>query len=194
MKPSSKRSLITIISAAIICLGSFISSGAGTIPFTVQNFLVILISCILGGTNGMGAAGIFIVLGTLGLPVFALNNGGLEYLTGNTGGYIAGYFIASIVTGLISHTPFTFERHFNWKYYIRLITACFSGYAIILFSGLFWYMHLINETSTITFAKAFSECVTPFIFADLGKFAVTVPLAVILRPVFAKIMYPDNEF
>ena len=71
MKPKTLRSTFTVLFAALICLGCFISIPIGPVPITIQNMFAILAACILGGLNGAGAVGIFIVLGTIGLPVFS---------------------------------------------------------------------------------------------------------------------------
>ena len=194
MAPKTLRNIFTALSAALICLGCFLSISYGPIPFTIQNMLVILSACVLGGANGAGATGIFIVLGTAGLPVFSGCHGGVTYLMGPTGGFIAGYFLAALVSGLIVGTPHTFERKFSWKNYGIIALAAFVGYALIYVPGIPWYMHVMSDNGEpVSFATAVSTCLTPFIPMDLAKFAVTIPLAAVLRPIAAKYFYPPEE-
>ena len=113
VKRKTLRSLATLAAAAAICLASIAGRSLmplSPVPFAIQNMLCILAACILGGAQGAGATGLFILAGGLGLPVFALGNGGIEHLTGLSGGYILGYFIAAAVSGLIAGSPFTFEN------------------------------------------------------------------------------------
>lgn len=194
MKPTNIRSIAILSFAALICLGCFVSVPCGPVPLTIQNMLVMLASCILGGLNGAGATGIFIIAGTLGAPVFCGCHGGINHLMGPTGGFIAGYFLASIVAGLIAGTPFTFEKKFSWKNYLRIALAALAGYAVIYIPGIAWFIHVMDDTTTpYTFGQAVSTCLVPFIPADLAKFAVTIPVAAAVRPYAAKILYPPSE-
>src|SRR5574344_2091704 len=187
MKPATLRSIFTALAAALICLGCFFSIPVGQVPLTIQNMLAILSACVLGGLNGSGAVGIFIIFGTLGRPVFSGCHGGINYLMGPTGGFIAGYFLGALVSGLIVGTPHTFERKFNWGLYGRLAIAALSGYALIYIPGIAWFMHVMADSGkSVSFSKALSLCLFPFIPGDVAKLAVTVPLSAFLRPIAAR--------
>ena len=194
MKPATLRSIFTALAAALICLGCFFSFPVGQVPLTIQNMLAILSACVLGGLNGSGAVGIFIILGTVGLPVFSGCHGGISYLMGPTGGFIAGYFLGALVSGLIVGTPHTFEKKFNWSLYGRLALAAFVGYALVYVPGIPWFMHVMaDEGNPVSFSKALSLCLVPFIPTDIAKLAVTIPLASFLRPIAAQYFYPPEE-
>src|SRR5574344_1443956 len=194
MKTTTRRSISILITAAIICLGSAPTVPIGPVPLSFQNMLVIIASCTLGGLNGTGATGIFILIGTLGLPVFSNFSGGISHLIGPTGGFIAGYFISSIVPGIIAGTPFTFERKFNWRNYGRIALAALIGYALIYVPGIPWFMHVMSERgTTYSFKNALSICLMPFIPFDIAKLAITIPVSTFLRPVIAKKLYPPEE-
>lgn len=194
MKPTTKRSLTIVISALLICMGSFLSFSAEPVSFSIQGFLVMLISCTLGGANAIGAAGLFVASGCVGLPVFFLHKAGFAFLGTAEGGFITGYFLASIVSGLIAGTPFWFERHFNWKYMLRIVLASLAGYLIINLTGTIHYYNFINETKVISFIQAVKDCNRPFIFIETAEFALTVLLSMALRPLLARLMYPEGEF
>lgn len=194
MKASTLRSIFTALAAALICIGCFVSIPMGPVPFTIQNMFVMIASCTLGGLNGAGAVGLFIMLGTLGLPVFSGCHGGISYLMGPTGGYIAGYFLGALVSGLIVGTPHTFEKKFNWGLYGRLALSAFIGYALVYVPGIAWFMRVMADSGkSVTFATALSSCLTPFIPGDIAKLALTVPIAAFLRPIAARYFYPPEE-
>ncbi len=88
--------------AAIVAVCSWISL---PLPFTqVPINLAILGVLIAGGTLGPKygpiSLGVYILLGAIGLPVFAGFASGLGTLVGPTGGFIVGYILCAGITGL----------------------------------------------------------------------------------------------
>lgn len=80
----------------IIAICSWISIPM-TVPFTLQTFGVFAAVGILGGRRGTISVLLYILLGAIGVPVFAGFSGGLGVLTGNTGGYIVGFLFSALV-------------------------------------------------------------------------------------------------
>ena len=72
--------------AAIIAVCSWIQIPM-TVPFTMQTFAVFCALATLGGKGGTISILIYIVLGAVGVPVFAGFTGGIGILFGTTGGY-----------------------------------------------------------------------------------------------------------
>ena len=66
-------------------------------PFTLQTFGVFLAVGVLGGKRGTLAVLVYILLGCVGLPVFAGFTGGIGILLGSTGGYIVGFVFLALV-------------------------------------------------------------------------------------------------
>ena len=71
----------------LIAICSWISIPAA-VPFTLQTLGVFLAVGILGGKRGTMAVLVYILLGAIGIPVFAGFSGGIGVLTGTTGGFI----------------------------------------------------------------------------------------------------------
>ena len=67
--------------AACAYLGGIPVGGAG-VPITLQTFGVLLAGCVLGPVRGFLAAALYLVLGAVGLPVFAEHTSGLGVFTG----------------------------------------------------------------------------------------------------------------
>ncbi|MBO4386730.1 MAG: biotin transporter BioY [Treponema sp.] len=209
IKRKTLRSLATLAAATAICLASIAGRSLmplSPVPFSIQNMLCILTACILGGAQGAGATGLFIMAGGLGIPVFALGNRGIEHITGQTGGFILGYFLGAAVSGLIAGSPFTFEKKFDIKNWLRILYAALAGYAAVYIPGLIWLRHCIlaNPESTFhtmlsgkTAAEQFSSLMQigllPFIYYDILKLTVTVPLSALVRPFAAQILYGSDE-
>ena len=86
------------IGAVLIVICSWINIPTA-VPFTLQTFAVFFILMLLGGERGTISILIYILLGAIGVPVFAGFSGGIGILLGNTGGYILGFvFIGLIYT------------------------------------------------------------------------------------------------
>ena len=86
----------TGVFAALIAVCSWISSPA-TVPFTLQTLGVFSAVGLLGGKRGSLAVLVYILLGLVGLPVFAGLSGGVGVLFGTTGGYIIGFLASALL-------------------------------------------------------------------------------------------------
>ena len=84
------------IFAVLIAICSWISIPAA-VPFTLQTFGVFIAVGVLGGKRGSLSVLVFILLGAIGIPVFANFSGGIGVLAGPTGGYIIGFLFSAHV-------------------------------------------------------------------------------------------------
>ena len=103
--PSRLRTLdLTYIalSAVLITVCAWISIPA-PVPFTLQTFAVFFALLTLGGRRGMLAILTYLMMGTVGLPVFTGFHGGLGVLLGATGGYLLGFIVMALVYRAIAH-------------------------------------------------------------------------------------------
>ena len=80
------------VCAALMAVCSWIQIPT-VVPFTLQTFAVFFAVYFLGGKKGTLAVFIYILLGMVGLPVFAGFKGGFGALFGMTGGYIMGFIL-----------------------------------------------------------------------------------------------------
>ena len=69
------------------------------VPITLQTLMVLLSGAMLGPIYGALAMIIYLVLGAIGLPVFAGGSSGIPALLGATGGYLFSYPVAAFVIG-----------------------------------------------------------------------------------------------
>ena len=132
---------------------------------------------LLGGERGTISILIYILLGAIGVPVFAGFSGGIGILFGNTGGYILGF----IFIGLI-YTLFT--KIFKKKSIFIKIAALVLGLAICYAFGTIWFMHIyMRDSGDIGLLAVLGWCVFPFIIPDLIKMALAVVIAKRIEPV-----------
>ena len=97
MQQNKTRDIVFIgIFAALIAICSWISIPT-TVPFTLQTMGVFTAVGLLGGKRGSLAVLVYILLGLVGLPVFAGFSGGVGVLFGTTGGYIIGFLASALL-------------------------------------------------------------------------------------------------
>jgi biotin transport system substrate-specific component len=96
-------SFIALFAALIAALGLIpkIDLAFG-VPITAQGLGVMLCGTVLGARRGFLAVLLFLFLVALGLPLLAGGRGGLGVFVGPTAGYLAGFALAALVTGLVA--------------------------------------------------------------------------------------------
>lgn len=100
-KISIKDMVLAGMFAAFLAIMSQISLPMPTgVPITIQVFAVALVGVVLGWKLGVVSVVIYILLGAVGLPVFAGFKGGLGAITGVTGGYIIAWPAFVFLSGL----------------------------------------------------------------------------------------------
>ena len=95
---------LILIGTLLIALSARISVyvGDNPVPFTGQTFGVLLSAGALGLRRGLAATALYVLLGVIGLPIFAGGDHGLAKLLGATGGYLVGFMVASAVVGRLA--------------------------------------------------------------------------------------------
>ena len=154
--------------AVLMAVCSWISIPA-VVPFTLQTFGVFVAVSVLGGKRGTLAVVLYLLMGIVGLPVFAGFSGGLGVLLGSTGGYIIGFIVMAVIAGLFIDNC--------RKPWIQLIGMIVGTIVCYLF-GTVWFCIVAGYT----FQAALAVCVIPFIPADLVKMII----AMIIGPMIKK--------
>ncbi|MDD6077173.1 MAG: biotin transporter BioY [Clostridiales bacterium] len=169
MKLKTKDLALCALFAALIAVCAWISIPA-TVPFTLQTFAIFAALGLLGGKRGTVAVAVYLLLGAIGVPVFAGFQGGIGALLGTTGGYLLGFLLtALIVWGM--------EARFGSKAGVFLLSAVL-GMLVCYAFGTAWYLVVYARTKgAISLATALGWCVVPFLIPD----AVKIALAVLLR-------------
>lgn len=100
----------------------------GIAPITGQTLTVLLTGYFLGRKMGTLAVTAYVVLGLLGLPLFAEGKAGWAVLSGGSGGYLIGFIAGAYVCGTLKLK--NWDRNFIWSLLLMTI-----GTAIILIFG-----------------------------------------------------------
>ncbi|MDO5389657.1 MAG: biotin transporter BioY [Eubacteriales bacterium] len=70
------------------------------VPITLQTFAVALCGYVLGWKRGAACGALYLLIGTIGVPVFAGMSGGISKLLGPTGGFIFGFIFLAGLCGV----------------------------------------------------------------------------------------------
>lgn len=99
---TAMRNVVLVVLGSItvaVCAQISIPLSFSPVPITGQTFAVLLVGMILGTRMGACALALYLLEGSLGLPVFA---SGFSSLLGPSGGYLWGFCIAAGGVGFLA--------------------------------------------------------------------------------------------
>jgi biotin transport system substrate-specific component len=164
--------------AAVTAVAAQIAVPIFPVPFTLQVLAVVLSGLLLGSRYGALAQAIYLLVGAIGVPVFAEFRGGLGVVLGPTGGYLLSYPVAAAAAGLAAGAARSASRG-------RALTASFLwgcvGLAVIYAVGTGW----LSVVTDVPLAVAVAQGVLIFVPFDLIKVALAALVAVTTAPAIA---------
>ena len=165
--------------AALMAICSLISIPLGftPVPVNLATLGVFLAGGLLGKKYGTISIGVYVLLGAVGVPVFAGFRGGLSVLVGPTGGYIIGYIAAAFLVGLLTELLVPKAGRSAGREILACIIAMIIGLFACYLLGTLWFM---ISTHTGVWA-ALVSCVFPFLPGDALKIAAGTILTQKLR-------------
>ncbi len=170
MKTSTRNLVMCALCAAIICVLAPISVPIGPVPISLATFAVMLAGVLLGAKWGTIATLVYLLLGAVGVPVFAGYSAGVGNLVGQTGGYLIGYLPLAFLSGLIYDR---FGRSASGaKKYVIAVLGMLLGTAVLYVLGTAWFCYV----SGADLASAMAWCVTPFLLGDTIKIIIVTAI------------------
>ena len=164
--------------AAITAVAAQITIPLEPIPFTFQVLAVVLAGLLLGPRYGALAMAIYLLVGAVGVPVFAGFRGGLGIVFGDSGGYLLAYPLAAAAAGLAARAVANAPRR-------RAIIAGFLwgslALAVIYALGAAW----LSVIAGLSPGAAVAAGVLPFVVFDLIKVGLAAFVAVAVAPAIA---------
>jgi biotin transport system substrate-specific component len=157
--------------AAVLCVISPFVIPIGPIPLSLATFAVYLAAAALDWKYAALAVLLYVLIGLAGVPVFSNFSGGFQKLVGPTGGFLIGYILCAVTTGLILKK----REQKRWLYPVAMI----AGTVVLYLFGTVWFMILMQAT----LSKALLLCVIPFLPGDAFKIILASVIAPQLRKV-----------
>lgn len=168
VRSAVRTAAFAVLGAAVITASAKIQVPFWPVPMTLHTLAVLAIAVAAGPRLAVAAFTAYLAAGAVGLPVFSgtpERGIGLAYMIGPTGGYLAGYLVASGVTGVLARGRGTVGR----------IGAMLAGLAVIYAAGLAWLGLYMPADQLLALGFA------PFILGDLVKVAVIAAVAFVVR-------------
>ena len=166
------RDAALIVSAAAltaVCAQITFYLPGNPVPVTGQTFAVLLSGAALGANRGAAAMLLYILVGMIGLPVFADGDHGMKVVTGASGGYLIGFLAAGWVVGRLAEARFD-------RTPVKALPLFLIGSAIVYAIGVPWLAVSADQSIGWAISNGFVD----FIPGDLVKAAAAagvLPLA-----------------
>lgn len=158
--------------SALIAVSAFVSIPVGTVPLTLQVMAVVLAALVLSPYGAFAATSVYVLMGAIGLPVFAGAKGGLAVIVGPTGGFLVGFVVGATLGAVV--------RVFAEKRVSAIVSDIMAAACVIVVVyGIGWAQ--LSVVTGMGMAKAFALGVIPFVPWDVIKAVAAIGFAASIR-------------
>lgn len=181
MKLSTREMALVAMFTGLTAMGAFISIPIGPVPITLQTLFVILSGLILGPKLGALSQIVYIILGLVGIPIFAGFTGGLQSVMKPSFGFAIGFIFAAYVVGKIVHLEEKVSTRNIW-------IASLVGTVVIYLFGLPYMYYILNVIMAkgLSFVAIVKIGCLLFLPGDLAKFILASVVAIKTLPILNK--------
>ena len=172
---TGRRALGVALGALVVAVAAQASVPVplSPVPMTLQPLAVLVVGALLGAAGGAAALVTYLVMGLLGLPVFAGGAAGIVHLFGPTGGYLLAFPAAAAITGRLATEP---------AGALKLLLAGTAGMLVIHAGGVA-QLALLGGDPGLAFRVGF----VPFFTGDLLKVGLAAAAILAVRSVRRRI-------
>ena len=161
-----------VVAVAVSARVSATIPGVG-VPQSAQTLAVLVVGAVLGARDGSLSLAAYLIVGGIGVPVFAEGGSGWAHLVGPTAGYLLGFVAAAAATGRMADLD-------RLRRIGPALGVMICAHALILALG--W----ARLSLTLGPAQAFWQGVAPFILGGVLK-SVVAALTVVAVARFLRI-------
>lgn len=132
---SARDMSLVALFAALSGIGGFIRAPIPFVPLTLQTLMVMFAGLILGGRLGALSQLVYILVGLMGIPIFA-HGGGPGYVLQPTFGYLLGFICGAYVIGRFTEKKEVLKRSFLFTVLLAGILAVYLPGVTVLYLNL----------------------------------------------------------
>lgn len=167
----SVQDMVTIglCTSIIAILAQLVFPMPAGVPMTMQSFAITLVAIILGARNGFLSALLYLLIGSIGLPVFTSFRGGFQCLFDPTGGFLLTFPLMAWLIGLGADN----KHRSPFLFYTLLVIGTILNYI----GGLLFFCF----TTGNALAAGFTACVLPFIPTAIIKAVLAIWIGLPIR-------------
>ncbi|RDU21759.1 biotin transporter BioY [Anaerosacchariphilus polymeriproducens] len=171
-KISTYQMALVALMSAVICILAPLSIPIpiSAVPISFTNLAVLFVVYILGWKMGTLSYLIYVLIGLTGLPVFSGFEGGFGKLVGPTGGYIIGFALLAVISGL-------FIERFPGNIFMNVVGMIIGSIVVYVF-GVVWLAYQMD----LTLKQAMISGMLPYLLGD----GIKIVLAAIAGPIIRK--------
>ncbi len=172
--------------AALIAIGAFIKVEIPVEPygmhFTLQWFFVLLAGLLLGRKRAFMSVCVYLIIGLVGVPVFA-SGGGPAYLLRPTFGFLLGFVLAAFVMGMMMEQKV--KPSFGW-----MLLSSMAGLSAYYGVGILYFYFISNYVINMKagWKIVLVNCCLLTIFEDFLLCVLAVVLCNRLRNIFQNLI------
>ncbi len=172
-KTSGHRLSFIGLFAALTAIGAFISFPLPftPVPFTLQVTFTTMAGFALGSKYGALSQLVYLLLGAIGLPVFANRLGGIGALFGHTAGFLWGFVLSAMLIGWLA-------TKYRPRKALPIVIVLTAGLLLVYATGTVGLMVVLGLPAK----QAFMAGVAPFMILDLLKIGLAAFLIMKLEP------------
>ncbi len=187
MRNSGARDLTVCgLFVALIAVGAYIKISIPVEPFpmnfTLQWFFVLMAGLLLGGSRAFICVTVYLVIGLMGLPVFAAG-GGFSYLIRPTFGFLLGFDAAAAIVGSLGQLC-------RKNSFIPLLLCTIPGLIVYYLFGMIYFYVISNYVISmpVGWMIVLVNCCLITVGEDFILCVLAALVCVRLRPVFRNML------
>lgn len=170
-KPANLARMAMML-ALVIALGQVsIPLPISPVPITGQTLAIILVGLLMTPSQSAIIIGLWLVMGTVGLPVFSMFRSGPEVILGTSGGYIVGFLVCALWISYLK-TPVAHYRQLpKIKSLLRNAVVVAVGSFVIIYTLGAWRLMALTG---MPLSAALANGVLPFLIGDTIKLVIAL--------------------
>lgn len=165
----TKQLVLIALFSAIICVSSLISIPIGAVPISLQSLAIMIAGLCLKPKEAASSVLVYILIGAVGIPVFAGAKSGVGVLVGPTGGYIVGFLVGAFVISKFVEKKFSLQN--------AALGLFLGGLVVVYLIGVCWLCYQTN----MPIEKAIKVGMLIFIPGDLFKMVIAYAISSRIR-------------
>ena len=171
----------TALMTALLCVLAPLSIPVASVPISASTFVISLAAVLLGSKYSMICVCLYLLIGMVGVPVFAGWRSGISVILGPTGGYLIGYLFIALFTGI-------FMKYGKEKL-VMIIIGMVLGTVSCYVIGTAWLAYELS----LDLRAALMAGVIPFIPGDIIKIVVCAVISIPIKKQLKRSMELQRE-
>ena len=175
---TTKELCYAAVAVALLTVCSWISVPIGSLSITLQTLALFTVCGLLGTKRAFFAVLAYLLLGIIGVPVFAGFTGGIGKFFTPAGGYLIGFVFVAPLVG-------KWSKKLRGKVKKNLLAMALGTLVLYVFACAWWMVISAVQNASAGLWGAIVVCVLPYLLFDAVKIALA---ALLVQKLYGKIL------